>query len=141
MSLFADHITNQDDIVLQRYRLQMDSNYRNTMVLVEKQAEGQTEFDWYWSRKVFIPLDLVWKHYVHEGSGDIVKLYGVQYRPTKSDFVEFAQTFSHPEIKKLIFKGSTYIDQSILHPIFDEFNDHWCTKMLRKQNKLKYERI
>ncbi len=134
MSLFADHITNQDDIILQCFHFQ-NSEYKDTMVLVEKQLEGQTEFDWYWNRKVFVPLDIVWKYYIHEGSHDIVKLYGVRDRPTKSDFVEFAQTFSHPEIRKLIFKGDVYIDRSILHPIYEAFNEYWFFKNYKNIKK------
>lgn len=131
MSLFTDHITNQDDIVLQKFDLRLCADYPNIAVLVEKQFGSQLIC--HGTRKVFIPLDIVWKYYVHEGSDDIVKLYGERDRPTKSDFVKFAQTFSHPDIKKLIFHQATYIDRNILHPIYEAFNEHWCFKKLQER--------
>ncbi len=140
MSLFADHITNQDDFILQNFDLRLSSDYKNIMVLVEKQHEGQSLTDWGWRRKIFVPLDIVWKDYIHEGFDDIVTLYGVRNRPTKRDFMEFVQTFSHPDIKKLIFHQATYIDRSILRPIYEAFNKHWCFENYNNK-KLKYECI
>lgn len=131
MSIFNDHITNQDDIILQKFDLRL-SDYKDMLVLVEKLSEDRT--DLLWNRKVFVPLDVVWKYYVHEGSDDIVKLYGIRDRPTKSDFMKFTETFSHPDIKKLIFRQVTYIDRSVLYPIYEAFNEYWCSRVMQNKN-------
>lgn len=139
MSLFDNHFDSvkQDDIVLQHYNFRESPDYKGLMILEEKKPEDTTYFDWSWYyRKVFIPLDIVWKDYVHEASDDIVRMWGIQNRPTKSDFIDFAKTFSHPAVKKLIFQQQTYINRAILRPIFDAFNEHWCFKMLQARQKI-----
>ena len=133
MSLFADHITSQDDIVLDRYYFHPVPDYKGVDVLIEKQPEFN------YNKKVFIPLDIVWKYYVHEGLDAIVKMFGIKDKPDKNDFVIFAKNFNRPNIEKLIFKQETYINRSILHPIFDAFNEYWCFKILQHRNEETYE--
>lgn len=134
MSIFTDHITNQDDFVLRHYNYVYSWEYGVKMLVEKFDLNRPTPF----VRK-FIPLELVWEYYKAEGSSDVDKL-SIWNMPNKDDFVEFTQTFSHPEIRKLIFKGNIYIDRSILHPIYEAFNEHWLQKC-KNIKKLTYERI
>ena len=137
MGVFDNHIENQDNIVLQNYHFKASPDYKKTMVLEEK-----FNLDRYlrgYSHRVFIPVDIVWKYYCNEGGLDeIDKLLHGSQRPTKNEFNAFFTAYNNKDVKKLIFKGQTYVDRSILHPIYSAFNEHYIEEQIRKKYNNEY---
>jgi hypothetical protein len=131
MSIFSDHITNQDDFILEHYNWFFSTDY-GAIVLVEKSG---TFTDALRSRsgRMFVPISVVWDFYMNEGVADIARMLDNYDLPSEWDFSKFAHGFGHPDIRKLIFKNQIYFDKAVLWPLYNAFNEYWISQVIRRR--------
>ena len=137
MSLFADHITNQDDIVLMEYDLEWSSQYK-TNILRPKTRDERGFYVSSWGKSTFVPEDVIWKHYMGErGARDLKYNFGFDVKPDKALFMKFLA--ESDDIKRLVFRNKTYFSQDILNPFFDKYNEHLLKVYMKKRFKETHE--
>ena len=127
MSIFEDHITNHDDIVLQNYDYEFDV-FDNSWVLRTKKSD-------FWSSGLnltYVTAETLWKYYVHEDAVYGIKyIYGYNFKPTKKQFVEFCSK-STILYDRIVFKGQVFYQKRSLWEFFNTFNEFVVSEYMKQ---------
>lgn len=134
MSLFDNIADTADDIVLTKYDYVWSDQYKDYYL----RPKG-------YLNSPYAPANVVWKWYMRDDPANRIKYrYGFCIQINKNDFLQYVGNYK--DINRLVYKGKTYYDLSILHPLFDSFDNRIIEEYLNKeekqnQNSLYYECI
>lgn len=127
MSIFADNISNDDELVLSKYKLLWSERYETNLLEPNPDAIG-----YWWCDPVFMPIDAIWKRYNQLCWYDSESLNRLGIKPDRNSFYEFAEKYKR--INKICFRGKTYYEahMHILNHMYTMYNESLVEKHLRK---------